>query len=695
MSKISELTDGGSLLPTDTLIAVRSGANVKVVNDTINVTTLNPDQINMGDNEQIRLGNSQDLLIYHDGTNSLINDAGTGSLQLQQGGSTKLEVTTTGIDVTGSVTADSVGIGETNPSANLHISTDNTSTTNTATFRLEDTDTTTLGNQGIGRIEFYGNDSSGAGAGVKAAIEAFGEDGSGRTTLKFSTANAVANDVGAMYINSSGNVGIGESSPTFDVQIRRAAEVNLGLSYTGQTTSELAAEASAVTALKSSGNLRFVTNTSTEAIRIDNSGNVGIGTTSPNTTLHVSSTTTTKSVVETTGVSSDALIEFTKGQGSGNTWSMGIDHSNSSAFSLAYLSNGSPSLTTHGVLTVNTSGNVGIGTASPATILDCRENSTGGSTQIRVYNTDNSNTTTQTAALFLAPDSRGNGALIYAEKENADFSTSAGRDVSLVFSPVLNNSQTEAMRITSAGNVGIGTASPDTLTHLFGNTGASLGLKIEANGWSNDIRLIRSAGENDFYITNNYDTAATAADSAANGTSGLRVGRGFLSFHSGASGAFNEAMRIDSSGNVLAGNDGGLDLGSSSQRFKDLYLSGNIDISTSSDPQTAFVDVAKTINDDAVYSFTPDKPIGIIYIYGRNANYSQAFGMVSYRTTATAYCVEVLDPNSFISTSTSVLTGTSGTDGQITISAVSSDGKIYIENRINNTISIGVHVSGQ
>jgi len=109
------------------------------------------------------------------------------------------------------------------------------------------------------------------------------------------------------------------------------------------------------------------------------------------------------------------------------------------------------------------SGYVGIGTTSPATILDCRENSTGASTQIRVYNTDNSDTTTQTAALFLAPDSRANGALIYAEKENADFSTNAGRDVSLVFSPVLNNSQTEAMRIDSAGNVGIGTIAPNKL----------------------------------------------------------------------------------------------------------------------------------------------------------------------------------------------------------------------------------------
>jgi len=96
---------------------------------------------------------------------------------------------------------------------------------------------------------------------------------------------------------------------------------------------------------------------------INSNGNVGIGV-APNTRFQVSSATTTKSVVETTGASSDALIEFTKGQGSGNTWSMGIDHSNSSAFSLAYLSNGSPSLTTHGVLTVDTSGNFLVGTTS-------------------------------------------------------------------------------------------------------------------------------------------------------------------------------------------------------------------------------------------------------------------------------------------------------------------------------------------
>jgi hypothetical protein len=41
------------------------------------------DGLDMGDSEQIRLGNSQDLLIFHDGANSHVKDNGTGSLFLQ------------------------------------------------------------------------------------------------------------------------------------------------------------------------------------------------------------------------------------------------------------------------------------------------------------------------------------------------------------------------------------------------------------------------------------------------------------------------------------------------------------------------------------------------------------------------------------------------------------------------------------
>ena len=93
MSKISELSDGGSLVSSDYLIAVRSGGNVKVRMDQINV-----DQIDLGDNEFIRLGNSQDLTIVHNASNSIINQAGIGDLLIQKAGTTKASFTTNGLE---------------------------------------------------------------------------------------------------------------------------------------------------------------------------------------------------------------------------------------------------------------------------------------------------------------------------------------------------------------------------------------------------------------------------------------------------------------------------------------------------------------------------------------------------------------------------------------------------------------------
>ena len=59
------------------------------------------------DNVKARFGTSNDLEIFHDSNDSIINDAGTGSLKLQTGGNTKLEITSNGATVTGGVTATS------------------------------------------------------------------------------------------------------------------------------------------------------------------------------------------------------------------------------------------------------------------------------------------------------------------------------------------------------------------------------------------------------------------------------------------------------------------------------------------------------------------------------------------------------------------------------------------------------------
>jgi len=104
VSKISELEDGTPLVSSDYLIAVRSGGNVKV-----RLTSLDIDEVNLEDNEFIRLGNSQDLTMVHNASNSIINQAGVGDLLIQKAGATKLTINASGIDVTGGITATVTG----------------------------------------------------------------------------------------------------------------------------------------------------------------------------------------------------------------------------------------------------------------------------------------------------------------------------------------------------------------------------------------------------------------------------------------------------------------------------------------------------------------------------------------------------------------------------------------------------------
>ena len=64
-----------------------------------------PTNVDLADNQKIRFGAGNDLEIFHNASDSIINDAGTGSLKLQLGGSTKAEVVSGGFTITGTCTA--------------------------------------------------------------------------------------------------------------------------------------------------------------------------------------------------------------------------------------------------------------------------------------------------------------------------------------------------------------------------------------------------------------------------------------------------------------------------------------------------------------------------------------------------------------------------------------------------------------
>tara|TARA_R100001163_G_scaffold8457_1_gene8360 strand:+ start:1135 stop:3345 length:2211 start_codon:yes stop_codon:yes gene_type:complete len=76
-----------------------TGASASIVFDK------SADSLEFRDNAKAVFGTGDDLTISHNGSDSIINDAGTGSLKLQLGGSTKAEVVSGGLTVTGTVTA--------------------------------------------------------------------------------------------------------------------------------------------------------------------------------------------------------------------------------------------------------------------------------------------------------------------------------------------------------------------------------------------------------------------------------------------------------------------------------------------------------------------------------------------------------------------------------------------------------------
>ena len=87
---------GGTMTGTLTTVDVAfQGDNYSVLWDK------SDDALEFADNAKLVFGTSSDLTISHNGSNSVFNETGTGNLQLQLGGSTKFEVVSGGVSLTG------------------------------------------------------------------------------------------------------------------------------------------------------------------------------------------------------------------------------------------------------------------------------------------------------------------------------------------------------------------------------------------------------------------------------------------------------------------------------------------------------------------------------------------------------------------------------------------------------------------
>ncbi len=356
---------------------------------------------------------------------------------------------------------------------------------------------------------------------------------------------------GQIYKDTSGNVGIGTSSPTYrlDVfasgatsatnsfsvaRITGASTVANDLTLVGPNTSQVRikfgdtdnAGIGEVGYNHSTNALRFVTNDA-ERMLIDSSGNVGIGTTlSPS----ASSSGASKSLVIATGSTGNGILQLTKTSATVGGCAISNDSGAGMIFYTHTGTVGSESYTER--MRIDSSGNVGIGTSSPGGLLHVAYNANTTGWQY-LANTNTGSSTRASLNLF----TNSGGGDLRVEVNNSANTADVGASGVKIWNHAnavlsLGTNATERMRIDSSGNVGIGTTS-------------GLGKLSVKGSDANTLWLIGRAsdGTSSVSFRNNADSAYNARIECFD--------TGVMTFATGTSAT--ERMRISSGGDVLVG----------------------------------------------------------------------------------------------------------------------------------------------
>jgi hypothetical protein len=197
-----------------------------------------------------------------------------------------------------------------------------------------------------------------------------------------------------------------------------------------------------------------------EAMRIDSSGNVGIGTSSPSSALHLKNSTGSAATLlrlETgwNNPSGNKSIEWT--DATNTLGRISVDYTAPKA-KMRFGSLYNSGYQTGDVMTLTADGNVGIGTSSPVTALEI---STDGTDQLTLNRADASISTNNTLGgiVVSADDPTANRSGAKIGFTAGDNWTTNYFPTNIIFSNDASGTMTERMRITSAGDVLVGTTS--------------------------------------------------------------------------------------------------------------------------------------------------------------------------------------------------------------------------------------------
>jgi hypothetical protein len=465
------------------------------------------------------------------------------------------------------LTSTGLGIGTSSPNKQLSIA------ASVPTAQFQSTNTAIAYGASFGNLTWYSSDASASSTGVLAQIDAVANrnfDGDQSATgmdMRFLTAplSSANSPIERMRINYAGNVGIGTSSPPLKLSLLSNVNTNNVSTPVVMLGSDRVDYYASINSVRGSASsylgLAFSTSFNAapaEVMRLDPAGNLGLGVTPSSWGSIIKSIEFANSAY--IGGQTNSTAAFYAGANAyynGTSWIY-----KTSALATNYISsNGAHSwytaasgtagnaITFTQAMTLDASGNLGVGTTSPSGRLHIVGgnsyfiNTTSSQMYIRESSSGNNNT------LILKADS-GSASL------TADYATTA---IPMLFT----TGGSERARIDSSGNLLVGATS----TYVGGTTNT---LQITSAGSSGDPALIAQqliastaaysaspmAGIN-FY--NKYNTAGSYA-----GMGGIAVAKenatdgnyaSYLALFSRANGgAVAERARIDSSGKFVVGN---------------------------------------------------------------------------------------------------------------------------------------------